>query len=250
MENEKTKVVIYARVSTKSQDINSQISWLFDECEKNGWEIVKYFADRGVSGLSSKIPELEEMLEFVFKNNIDKIVTCEVSRLGRNIESVKKIITNMCNVNVSIYFVDIKVETLKEDGALNTNALTILNEEIKYSNREIDRLKSRLSRGYNDYIQNGGKVGRKTGYQKPDIQILFENEDAVNFLKNGYSFRLVSLLTGRSVNTLKKVKQILVKNGEKFETSKRLNTQKVFEEIAKDNRETLIGVLRKIDFNC
>jgi hypothetical protein len=44
------KVVIYTRVSTLDQTIDNQLIELRDHCSKMGWEIVKEYADEGLSG--------------------------------------------------------------------------------------------------------------------------------------------------------------------------------------------------------
>lgn len=64
-----------------------------------------------------------------------------------------------------------------------------------------------MESGYNHYRANGGVVGRKVGYRKPDEVLLSENAEVVKLLKKGYSLRNVSKITGRSVNTIRKVQQ-------------------------------------------
>ena len=48
------KVVIYTRVSTLDQTIDNQLLELRDHCSKMGWEIVKEYADEGLSGTLSR----------------------------------------------------------------------------------------------------------------------------------------------------------------------------------------------------
>ena len=48
------KVVIYARVSTLDQTVDNQLIELRDHCSKMGWEIVKEYADEGLSGTLSR----------------------------------------------------------------------------------------------------------------------------------------------------------------------------------------------------
>ena len=43
------KVAIYCRVSTLDQTINNQLLELRDHCSKMGWEVVKEYADEGLS---------------------------------------------------------------------------------------------------------------------------------------------------------------------------------------------------------
>ena len=59
------KVALYLRVSTLDQTIDNQLLELRDHCKKMGWEIVKEYADEGLSGTLSrdKRPQLKEMIK-------------------------------------------------------------------------------------------------------------------------------------------------------------------------------------------
>ncbi len=67
--------VIYARVSTKSQDYDRQLNDLREYANRRGYEVVKEFAEK-VSG-AKKVAEREamtELLSFVEANHIDKVL--------------------------------------------------------------------------------------------------------------------------------------------------------------------------------
>lgn len=55
------------------------------------------------------------------------------------------------------------------------------------------------------HIQNGGVVGRKTGYRKTVSEMKEQYKEEIKLLKRNYSLRNVSKLTGTSVNTLRKL---------------------------------------------
>ena len=48
------KVAIYARVSTDGQSVNAQLADLRETSERRGWEIVKEYTDKGVSGAKGR----------------------------------------------------------------------------------------------------------------------------------------------------------------------------------------------------
>ena len=52
-------------------------------------------------------------------------------------------------------------------------------------------------------------VGRNVGYRKPKEKYLNEYRFEIKMLANGLSLREVSKITGRSVNTLRKIKQYI-----------------------------------------
>jgi DNA invertase Pin-like site-specific DNA recombinase len=206
------KVIIYARTSTKEQNIKEQIKYLIKLCNDQNWELVRYFKDEGISGLKDERNGLNDLINFIENKEVDKIIITEISRLSRDIDKLKEIIHIASSNNVSIYIKDIENETLV-NGKLNTNIINILNDEIRYSNKEVDKLKKRLERGYRSYIENGGKVGRKTGYRKSETEFILDNEDVMHFLKEGYPVRMVMSLCNKSSTTVMKMRKILQNNG-------------------------------------
>jgi len=215
------RVLIYARTSTKSQNISSQLYSLSDLSDVKGWCVVDVFYDEAVSGLVNDRLSLKSMLKFAKSNNIDKVLVSEISRLSRNSEFTQKIIDYLCSQSISLYINDLSVETLDKNGNLNTNIVSLLKKDIISSEVEISKTTSRLKRGYQHHIDNGGRVGRKDGYKKSDISTLLENDKVVELLKLGYSVRSIMTLSGKSNGLIMKVKKILEKNGDKIETKVR-----------------------------
>lgn len=213
------RVLIYARTSTKNQNISSQLYSLSRLSDEKGWEVINIFYDEGISGLDNKRQSLKSMLEFIRSNKINKILVSEISRLSRNSEFIQNIIDYLYKKGVSIYISDLSVETLNDNGSLNTNIISLLKRDIISCEVEISKTKSRLNRGYQNYRMNGGEVGRKKGYKKSDISILLENEKIVELLKLGYSVRSIMTISSKSSGLIMKVKRILEKNGEKIETN-------------------------------
>ena len=71
---ERTKVVIYARVSTSAQDYSRQITELRKYAKKQNFEIVKEFSEK-ISG-GKKVEEraaIKEVLDFIKINKVDKV---------------------------------------------------------------------------------------------------------------------------------------------------------------------------------
>ena len=63
----------------------------------------------------------------------------------------------------------------------------------------------RIVSGYQNFRNNGGKVGRKAGYSKSEETMKKEYAEELRLLKRGYSLRNTSKLTGTSINTLRKL---------------------------------------------
>ena len=225
------KVIIYARTSTKDQNIKEQIKSLIKLSNDENWELIGYFKDEGISGLDNNRKGLTDVINFIENNKVDKLIITEISRLSRDVDMLKEIIHITSSNNVSIYIKDIESETLL-NGSLNTNIINILNDEIKYSNHELGKIRNRLERGYKSFIEKGGKVGRKPGYKKSETEFILENEDVIHYLKEGYSIRMVMTLCNKSSGTVLKMKKIMENNGSLNNVSK-ISTTSIIKKIIK-----------------
>ncbi len=79
------RVVVYLRVSTEEQDPQAQLKEIEKFCQEKGWEIVKIFEDKGVSGAIPPIqrPGFSDALSFCVKNGIGVIVAFDMTRFYR-----------------------------------------------------------------------------------------------------------------------------------------------------------------------
>ena len=205
------KVVILGRVSTDKQDYQRQIVELQEYCNKVGWEVVGVFANK-VSGVKTieERSELQDMLQFIKENEIDRVVCLEVSRLGRNtLESLKVI--QMLNENqVSLFIKNYNIETLNEDGKVNPIASLITTILLEVASMERLTIRERMKSGQQQYIarcrKEGVKMGRSEGYRKSDDSYKEQYSKEISLLRKGISLRNVQGITGTSINTLRKLK--------------------------------------------
>ena len=79
------KVVIYTRVSTLDQTIDNQLLERRNHCSKMGWEIVKEYADEGLSGTlpREKRPSLNSLIKDAYRKRFGLVVCWDISRIGR-----------------------------------------------------------------------------------------------------------------------------------------------------------------------
>ena len=204
------RVVIYARVSTSNQDYDRQLSELREYARKMGFEVVKEFSEK-ISG-AKKVAEreqLSELLEYVSKNGIDKILIYECSRLSRRIVDFLQIVEMLNEMKISLYILQNGLETLQTDGSVNPIAQLVLGIMAQFNSMERSLIRSRMESGYNHFRNNGGKVGRKSGFKKSDEQMKEEYAEEIRLLKRGYSLRNICKITGTSVNTLRKISAII-----------------------------------------
>ena len=206
----KTKVVIYTRVSKLIQDYERQVNELLEYANKNNYEVIKIISEKISGGKKNNERKgIIELMELVQNKQIDKILVWELSRLGRNSFEVHKIINELNEQKISLYVKNYNLETLNEKGEINPMAKFMIMILSEFAENERLNIKQRLQSGYNQYRNNGGKVGRKTGTKENQEQFLEKHKDIVKLLKKGLSIRNVATLTSKSTKTVQKVKKFI-----------------------------------------
>ena len=157
---ERTKVVIYARVSTSAQDYTRQITELRKYAKKQNYEIVKEFSEK-ISG-GKKIEEraaIKELLDFVKDNKVDKVVVYEASRLSRRQLDFLSIIETLTELGVSLYILQNGLETLLPNKTPSPVANLVLGILSQFNSLEKNLIRARMSSGYEHHRASGGRVG-------------------------------------------------------------------------------------------
>lgn len=185
------RVVIYARVSTVIQDYDRQVDELKDYAKRMNYEVVKVFCEK-ISG-AKKVAErnaLSELLNYVRNNKVDKVLIYECSRLSRRIVDFLQVIEELNEQKVSLYIHQNGLETLLEDGSVNPIASLVLGIIAQFNSMERSLIRSRMKSGYNHFRDNGGKVGRKTGYRKSQDNMREEYAEELRLLKKVFHYEM------------------------------------------------------------
>ncbi len=203
------KTVIFARVSTGLQEYDRQVNELTALAKSNGWSVEAVFAEK-ISGAKSnkERTELLNMISYVERNHIDKVLVTELSRLGRDTLQVLEVIEMLNKKEISFYIQNYAIETLTQEGKVNAMSQFMITLLAEIGRMERKTIRERIESGYNNYRKNGGKVGRKTGYMKSDETMKKEYAEELRLLKRGYSLRNVAKLTNTSINTLRKLSKL------------------------------------------
>lgn len=203
---ERVKAIIYARVSTAGQDYDRQLAELRQYADRMGYDVVKTFSEK-ISG-AKKVEErqaMTELLNYVESNKVDKVLIYECSRLSRRAVDFLSIIEIFNEKKISLYIHQNGLETLLPNGEINPIATLVLGILAQFNSMERSLIRSRMESGYNNFRNNGGIVGRKTGYRKTTEQMKEEYAEVIRLLKKGYSLRNIAKITSTSVNTLRKL---------------------------------------------
>ena len=205
---EKTRVVIYARVSTSSQDYTRQITELRNYAWKQNYEIVKEFSEK-ISG-GKKIEEraaIKELLDFVKSNKVEKVLVYEASRLSRRQLDFLSIIETLTELGVSLYILQNGLETLLPNRTVNPIASLVLGIMSQFNTLEKNLIRARMASGYEHHRASGGRVGRKEGYRKSEDEYRTTYDREIALLSKGNTLADVRAITGTSINTLRKLKE-------------------------------------------
>ena len=205
---ERTEVVIYARVSTSTQDYTRQITELRNYAWKQNYQIVKEFSEK-ISG-GKKIEEraaIKELLDFVKSNKVEKVLVYECSRLSRRQLDFLYIIEQLTEARVSLYVLQNGLETLLPDGRPSPLASLVLGVISEFNSLEKNLIRARMSSGYEHHRASGGRVGRKEGYRKSEDEYRTTYDREIALLSKGNTLADVRAITGTSINTLRKLKE-------------------------------------------
>ena len=217
MNTNNTKAVIYARVSSQTdrQDTTRQVSDLKRFALSQEMEIVEIFEEH-ISG-AKKLEEREvltQCLEYCKANSVNFLLISELSRLGRSTLQVLRSLEILHEAKVCVYIQNIGLYSLQPDGNVNPIASIIITILAEMSNIERSNIQYRLNSGRQQYINRGGKLGRRKGSVKTTEQRKEEYREVISLLKRGYSIRNVARLTGFSIQTVQTVKNQFVRKGE------------------------------------
>ena len=215
MNTNNAKAVIYARVSSQTdrQDTARQVADLTRFALSQEMEIVKTFEEH-ISG-AKRIEEREiltQCLEYCKNNSVNYLLISELSRLGRSTLQVLRSLEILHEAKVCVYIQNIGLYSLQPNGEVNPVASIMITILAEMSNIERSNIQYRLNSGRQQYINRGGKLGRRKGSVKTIEQKKEEYKEVISLLKRGYSIRNVARLTGFSIQTVQTVKNQFVNN--------------------------------------
>lgn len=205
------RITIFARVSTNIQDYERQVNELTALANVKGWGVEAVFCEK-ISGAKANAErkELTRMIEYVQAHRISKVAVTELSRLGRDTLQVLEVIQRFNALGISLYIQNYNIETLNEDGTINPMSQFLITILAEVARMERKTIRERVESGYKNYRANGGRVGRKQGYKKPMEAMKEQYAEEIRLLRKGISLRNISKITGRSVNTIRKCRSLII----------------------------------------
>ena len=179
IEKKVKRVAAYCRVSTDSRDqansFENQQKYFRNYIEHHpDWELCEIFADKGVSGTSTKHRvEFLRMIECAKNGQLDVIITKEISRFARNLLDSVGYTRELKKHGVEVIFLTDNIRSSDPEFELRLSILSSLAQE------ESRRTSNRVKFGQAQSMRSGRVFGRSLlGYDVKDGKMSINEEGA------------------------------------------------------------------------
>ncbi len=186
------RVCAYARVSTDSEEqltsYSSQIKHYSEYIKSNPeWKFVGVYADEGISGTQiKKRTQFKRMIDDALNGKIDMIIAKSISRFARNTLDTLKIVRELREHNVDVYFEKENIHTLELDSEM---FLTLYSA---FAQAESESTSMNVKMGLNAKMKRGEPVGNQNCYgyiwneETKELEINEEQASIVRFIFDLY----------------------------------------------------------------
>ena len=185
----KLRVAAYCRVSTEYEEqyssYQTQVSHYTNYIlNHDGWDLVKVYADDGISGTNTKKREqFNQMIEDCMAGKIDLIITKSISRFARNTLDCLHYIRQLKEKNIAVYF---EKENIKTTDAKGEVLLTIM---ASLAQQESQSLSQNVKLGLQYRYQQGKVMVNHNwflGYTKDEDGHLIIDPEQAKIVKRIY----------------------------------------------------------------
>ncbi len=150
----KTKVGLYARVSTLDQSPDMQIRELREYAAARGWTITSEYVNRGVSGAKESRPALNQLMNDARKRKFDCVAVWRFDRFARSTHHLLAALDEFRNLGIQ--FVSYQ-ENIDTTSALGQALFTIV---AAVATLERDLIRERVRAGLRHARAKGKRLGR------------------------------------------------------------------------------------------
>jgi DNA invertase Pin-like site-specific DNA recombinase len=145
----------YVRVSTRSQNYNTQVDAIKKFCLLKDYTLVKIFEDKE-SGKNTERKGYQDMIKTLESNpqDVKIMIVTKMDRVGRSIRDLLKFIDFLGTQEIGFVSLDNNIDTTTKEGRL---VLYIFGAIAEY---ERELILERTETGRIKYVSEGGKLGR------------------------------------------------------------------------------------------
>jgi site-specific DNA recombinase len=193
--NNRSKAIIYTRVSTKEQADNNtslatQKKFCEDYAEKNGFEIAAYFGGTYESAKTDERKEFQKMIKYARQNStIGYIFNYSYDRFSRSGANASYIADELKKQGITLIAVTQKVDTSNAGGIMQQDFFFLLSRFDNEMRRDKTKtgMKELLSKGYWLWDVPRGYTNTKKYHRAVDWKI--EINDEGELLKKAFIWR-------------------------------------------------------------
>lgn len=153
----KLRAALYARVSTRDQNVGMQTEGMRDYCQRMGYEVAAEYVDQGFSGKDDKRPQFERLLADLRQGRFDALVVYKLDRIGRSVIHLLNLFEEFKNRGVGFISLTQNINTQTAEGRMFLKMLMVLAEY------ERELIVSRTLDGLARAKRQGKKLGRPQG---------------------------------------------------------------------------------------
>jgi DNA invertase Pin-like site-specific DNA recombinase len=148
------RAVIYARVSTPDQHVESQLYDLRKLATQRGFEVVREYCDRGVSSSKARRPELDALMADARRGQFSVLLVAAFDRVARSTKNFLEIVDELSDLRID--FVSAR-EAIDTSGPMGRMFITLIG-----SIAELERslIVERIKAGMRRARIEGQRLGR------------------------------------------------------------------------------------------
>ena len=184
--SEKKRVVGYCRVSTTRQDLDRQKATILEYSNKNGWQLQEMFEATVSTRKNENKRGIGLLRVLAGEGQIDAIVFSELSRLGRSVGELSRLVDEFVALDVELHFV--KESMVLRNGKRDIASKVMLTTFSLLAEIERDLISERTKDGLAARRAAGVKLGRPAKKSKLDPR----KEEIGELLKLGVPQRRIA----------------------------------------------------------
>lgn len=150
------RVALYARVSTSDQKCESQLSQLYDWCNRHSWTVHETYVDVA-SGSRTDRAELGRLMEDARQKKFAAVLVWKLDRFGRSVINLQENLQKLKLWNVRFLAISQAIDT----GENTATANLLLNMLAAIAEFERELIRERVRSGMDNARKKGVVLGRR-----------------------------------------------------------------------------------------
>lgn len=204
------EAIIWSRVSSQSQDNKRQVENLKQVAAEKGWNVKRVFEET-ISGTikSTDRKVFNKIVEYTEQKGIKLVLISEISRIGRKVVDILNVVDTLHSRGIALYVQQFNMVSM-QDGKENPVVMLLLQMMSVGAEMENNLRKNRQAEGIAMAKLQDKYAGRQAGSVANTKKQLQKYQDVVDLIqKSDLSLRRIASISGRSINTVRKIKKLL-----------------------------------------